>query len=75
MQEITQTTNLKKRFFLSDHKEIDEVFCLIDELSDSQLKELVKLSFKNKFNLKFIEKQNNFFQENIRLHIFLIILY
>ena len=64
MQEITQTTNLKRFFFLSDHKEIDEVFCLIDELSDSQLKEHIKLSFKNKFNLKFIpKKQNNFFKK------------
>ncbi len=56
--------------FLSNHKEIDEVFCLIDELSDSQLKELVKLSFKNKFNLKFIPKNKTIFSRKYKVTYF-----
>lgn len=49
------TGSIKESFkFLEDNQHIDEIYCAIDELSEKQVNEYVKLANMNHCNIKFI---------------------
>ena len=51
--------------FIDSHSEIDEVYCSIDELSDKQINQFVKIASLKKINIKFIPNKEDNFTKNL----------
>ena len=62
-----KTGNLKDGIlFLKNNNYIDEVYCAIDDLSENQINEYVKLASINHFNIKFIPKTQKLFTKRLK---------
>ncbi|MCB4798334.1 exopolysaccharide biosynthesis polyprenyl glycosylphosphotransferase [Neotamlana laminarinivorans] len=52
--------------YLVNNVVVDEIFCAIDELTEKDVNELVKLANINKSNIKFIPKTSELFKKRLR---------
>lgn len=52
--------------FLKNNNYVDEVYCAIDDLSENQINEYVKLASINHFNIKFIPKTKKLFTKRLK---------
>lgn len=52
--------------FIDKNKNIDEIYCAMDQLTETQISTLVKLAELNRFNIKFIPKTDNFFSKRLK---------
>ncbi|WP_397364224.1 exopolysaccharide biosynthesis polyprenyl glycosylphosphotransferase [Olleya sp. R77988] len=52
--------------FLKDNKEVDEIYCAIDELTEKQVNDFVKYAEINHCNIKFIPKTNKLLTKRLK---------
>ncbi|SHG80225.1 exopolysaccharide biosynthesis polyprenyl glycosylphosphotransferase [Winogradskyella jejuensis] len=52
--------------FVSKNESIDEIYCAMDELTETQINTFVKYAELNKFNIKFIPKTSNFLNKRLK---------
>lgn len=59
--------NTEEHFkFLDDHKNIDEIYCSIDDLTEKQVNDYVKYANINHCNIKFIPNTKKFFTKRLK---------
>ena len=51
--------------FIKSHKDIDEIYCSIDEMTENQINQFVKYSSLNKTNIKFIPNTKDYFTKSL----------
>jgi len=51
--------------FIKSHKDIDEIYCSIDEMTENQINQFVKYSSINKTNIKFIPNTKDYFTKSL----------
>lgn len=61
------TGNLKQGLtYIKEQKNVDEVYCAIDELTEDQVNEYVKVTSQNQVNIKFIPEQESLFTKRLQ---------
>ncbi len=55
----------EKLKFIKSHKEVDEIYCSIDEMTENQINQFVKYSSLNKTNIKFIPNSKDNFTKSL----------
>jgi putative colanic acid biosynthesis UDP-glucose lipid carrier transferase len=55
----------EKLKFIKSHKEVDEIYCAIDEMTENQINQFVKYSSLNKTNIKFIPNRKDNFTKSL----------
>lgn len=70
--EVNSPSNNNKGDLISDalqyvkwHKDIDEIYCSIDEMTENQINQFVKYSSINKTNIKFIPNTKDYFTKSL----------
>ena len=51
---------------LSECKDIDEIYCAMEELSEAEISNFVQYAELNQFNIKFLPKTTNFFNKRLK---------
>jgi len=51
--------------FVKTHKDVDEIYCSIDEMTENQINQFVKYSSLNKTNIKFIPNTKDYFTKSL----------
>ena len=65
---INSDGTIKESFsFLEDNHTVDEIYCAIDELTESQINEYVRYANLNHCNIKFIPNTNKLFTKRLKI--------